>query len=361
MVSKTDAVLQSYLLQSLNMALGALMQGETSYTNSFNIVIQENGFIFIPRLPCAYILDDELYNKIFLIANASLYPHYTLLKQNATYFVPLKTDDIHVQRGLFFPWQIGISKRLVIPDLDRYTTSLPKNQIPIMENFTLNLDKVNHIAICGNSGSGKSYALTYLLSVLKHQSDLIIVDPKFDTPSRWAREHQISVIHPVESRSKSDFVSEINEKLSQCLELIQKRQVILYENPRYEFTHTTIVIDEVLALSEGVNKTIKESFFSLLSSIALLGRATRLHLLLVSQRFDHSTIPISVREQLNVLIQIGNINKKTTQFLFPDLDPEGIVIPIGHGTGLIQVIDNEHPYQVLPLLCPTYYTKKGIL
>ena len=303
MVSKTDTVLHSYLLQSLNMALGALMQGETSYTNSFNIVIQENGFIFIPRLPCAYILDDELYNKIFLIANASLYPHYTLLKQNTTYFVPLKTDDIHVQRGLFFPWKVGISKRLVIPDLDRYTTSLPKNQIPIMENFTLNLDKVNHIAICGNSGSGKSYALTYLLSVLKNQSDLIIVDPKFDTPSRWAREHQIAVIHPVENRSKSDFVSEINEKLSQCLELIQKRQVILYENPRHEFTHMTIVIDEVLALSEGVNKTIKESFFSLLSSIALLGRATRLHLLLISQRFDHTTIPVSVREQLNVLMK----------------------------------------------------------
>ncbi len=361
MVSKTDAVLQSYLLQSLNMALGALMQGETSYTNSFNIVIQENGFIFIPRLPCAYILDDELYNKIFLIANASLYPHYTLLKQNTTYFVPIKTDDIHVQRGLFFPWKVGISKRLVIPDLDRYTTSLPKNQIPIMENFMLNLDKVNHIAICGNSGSGKSYALTYLLSVLKYQSDLIIVDPKFDTPSRWAREHQIAVLHPVENRSKSDFVSEINEKLSQCLELIHKRQTILYENPRHEFSHMTIVIDEVLALSEGVNKTIKESFFSLLSSIALLGCATKLHLLLVSQIFDHTTIPISVREQLNVLIQIGNINKKTTQFLFPDLDPEGIVIPIGHGTGLIQVIDNEHPYQVLPLLCPTYYTKKGIL
>ena len=46
--------------------------------------------------------------------------------------------------------------------------------------------------------------------------------------------------------------------------------------------------------------------------------------------------------------------------LFPDLNPEGIVIPIGHGTGLIQVIDNEHPYQVLPLLCPTYYTTEGI-
>lgn len=357
----TTSFLQSYLLQSLNMALGAMMQGETSYTNSFNIMIQEDGFIFIPRLPCAYILDDNLYNKIFLISSASLYPQYTLLKQNAAYFVPLKTDDIHVQRGLFFPWKVGISKRLVIPDLDKYTANLPKNQIPIMENVTLSLDKINHIAICGNSGSGKSYTLTYLLSVFQNQSELIIIDPKFDSPSRWAREHKIDVIHPMENRSKSDFVSEVNERLSQCLNLIQQRQAILYNNPHHELTHLTIVIDEALALSEGVNKTIKESFFSLLSQIALLGRATNIHLLLVSQRFDHNTIPTSVREQLNVLIQIGNINKKTTQFLFPDLDPEGIVIPIGHGTGLIQVIDNEHPYQVLPLLCPTYYTKKGII
>lgn len=357
----TPLQLQQYLLQSLNMALGALMQGETSYTNSFNIIIQDNGFVFVPRLPCAYILDDDLYNKIFLIANASLYPQYTLLKQNATYFVPLKTDDIHVQRGLFFPWKKGISERLVIPDLDAFTSKLSSRHIPIMKNYEINLDKLNHMAICGNSGSGKSYALTYLLSALKEMSDLIIVDPKFDTPSRWARENNIAVIHPMENRSKSDFVSEINEQLSQCLSLIQRRQSILYDNPSHQFTHLTIVIDEVLALSEGVNKTIKDSFFSLLSQIALLGRATKIHLLLVSQRFDHTTIPISVREQLNVLVQIGNINKKTTQFLFPDLDPEGIVIPIGNGTGLIQVIDNEHPHQVLPLLCPTYFTKKGIL
>ena len=356
-----QSYLQSYLLQSLNMALGALMQGETSYTNSFNIIIQEDGFIFVPRLPCAYILDDDLYKKIFLIANASLYPQYTLLKQNATYFVPLETDDLHTQRGLFFPWKKGISERLAIPDLDKFSASLPQGEIPIMKHFKLNLDKVNHWAIAGNSGSGKSYALTYFLSVLKHMSDLIIIDPKFDTPSRWARENHVAVIHPVENRSKSDFVSQVNEQLSQCATLIQKRQAILYDNPNHQFTHLTIVIDEILALSEGVNKNIKEAFFSLLSQIALLGRATKIHLFLVSQRFDHNTIPISVREQLNVLIQIGNINHKTTQFLFPDLDPEGIVIPTGHGTGIIQVIDNEHPYQVLPLLCPTYYTKRGIL
>lgn len=357
----TKKELEQYLLQSLNMGLGSIMQEESSFNNSFDCKIMEEGFLFLPRLPASYIIDDDLYQKIFLIANASLYPRFTLLKQNTAYFMALETDDIHVQRGLFFPWRVGISERLVIYDLEEFSDNQKGYQIPIMKNLTLDYNKVTSIAIAGNSGSGKSYALTYFLSLLKNISKLIIVDPKFDTPSRWARGHGIPVLHPQKNRSKSDFVSEINENLSTCLNLIQQRQEILYDNPDHKFEHLTIVIDEVLALSEGVNKTIKDSFFSLLSQVSLLGRATSIHLLLVSQRFDYNTIPICVREQLNVLIQVGNINKKTTQFLFPDLDPEGIVIPIGKGTGLIQIIDNEHPYQVLPLLCPTYYTKKGIL
>ena len=63
----TTKELSQFLLQSLNMGLGALMQGETSYTNSFDIKIKTDGFLFIPRLPAGYIIDDELYQKIFLI------------------------------------------------------------------------------------------------------------------------------------------------------------------------------------------------------------------------------------------------------------------------------------------------------
>lgn len=353
--------LEQYLLQSLNMALGSLIQGETSYSNSFSIRVQEEGFLFIPRMPASFIIDDSLYQKIYLIANATLFPRYTLLKQNSAYFIALETEDIHTQRGLFFPWVIGISERLIISNLEDFVQKQDNSTIPIMKNLKINYENVTSIAIARNSGSGKSYALTYFLTILKNFSDLIIVDPKFDTPSRWAFQYNVPFISPSFSRSKSDFVSQVNEELSNSLNIIYERQKLLFENPNQKFKHITIVIDEVLALSEGVNKQIRESFFSLITQIALLGRATKVHLLLVSQRFDHTTLPISVREQLNVLIQIGNINKKTTQFLFPDLDPEGIVIPVGKGTGLIQVIDSEHPYQVLPLLCPTYFTKKGIL
>ena len=72
----TTKELAQYLLQALNMGLGAIMQGETSYSNSFHTTIMQDGFLFIPRLPAGFIIDDELYQKIFLIANAALYPRH---------------------------------------------------------------------------------------------------------------------------------------------------------------------------------------------------------------------------------------------------------------------------------------------
>ena len=351
--------LEKYLTQSLNMALD--LGSESSYTNSFAVVVEEQGFHFVPRLPAGYLIDNELYFRIFIIANVALYPKYTVLKQNSAYFTALDSEDIHIQRSLFFPWKKGISERLVIPDLKKFAKENKGEQIPLMKNLTVNYNKVTGICISGNSGSGKSYFLSYLLEILSAMSRLIIIDPKFDSPSRWARSHEIEVIHPSSNRSKSDFVSQVNDALSLVLQIIYERQGILYENPAHHFEHLTVVIDEVLALSEGVNKQIKESFMSLLSSIALLGRATNCHLILVSQRFDFNAVPVSVREQCNLLIQIGNINSKTIQFLFPDLNPEGIVIPLGKGTGLVQVIDSEQPYNILPLLTPTFYTEEGIV
>ncbi len=61
--------------------------------------------------------------------------------------------------------------------------------------------------------------MLYLLSkFIKNFSELIIVDPKFDTLSRWlVKMARTLVIHPQKNCSKSDFVSEINENLSNCL------------------------------------------------------------------------------------------------------------------------------------------------
>ncbi|MCM3269013.1 hypothetical protein [Paenibacillus elgii] len=190
----TKLELEGYLLQALNMALQI---GETSYTNSFDVRVADEGFYFVPRLPASYVVDNELYQKIYLISNAVLYPDYTLLKQAGAYFVPLETEDIHVKRALFFPWYKGTSKRLVIPEIERFIATLPINKTPIMENFAINLNKVTSMAIAGNSGSGKSYVLTYILFVLKKSSRLVIVDPSSTSQAVLAEKIMLRLLHQV--------------------------------------------------------------------------------------------------------------------------------------------------------------------
>lgn len=344
--------LKRYLTRCLNLALG--IEGETTYTNSFDIAIRADGFIFIPRFPAGYVLDEPLYQRIYQIASAALYPDYTLLKQNGIYFVPLFNNPIEVRRGLYFPWLKGSVQRIKFDNIDDYFDSHKDRLIPLMKDFSINYDKVTSIAIAGNSGSGKSYFLTYLLSALANISDLIIIDPKRDQPSRWSRDHGTKALYPMINASKSDYVSSVSDELSKAMKVIYSRQADLFNDPTKDFKPITIVIDEVLALTEGVNKAVKDAFFALMSQIALLGRATKVHLILCGQRLDHMAVPTSVREQVSVSVQLGNINSKTVQFLFPDLDPTGLVIPAGQGTGIIQVVDQDHPYNALPFLAPTY-------
>ena len=99
----------------------------------------------------------------------------------------------------------------------------------------------------------------------------------------------------------------------------------------------------------------------MISAISLMGSYTNVHLILVSQRFDANTIPVVVRQQANLKIQLGVISSATTRFLFEDLDPAGILIPTGRGTGLISFNDNERISQVLPLQTPTFDAPQGVI
>lgn len=353
-----NQTIRKFIIQSLNMGLN--INGESSFNNSFDVEVTVEGFYFIPRLPSSFVINTDLYQRIFEIANATLYPNYTLLKQNGAYFVPLDTDNIHIQRGLFFPWKIGIPERLKISDVRNI--NLVNQNIPLMKDLDIDFNDVTHVAIAGNSGSGKSYHVIYWLYVLKRIADITIIDPKFDSPSRWATLYNVNLVRPQESRSKSDFVTTVNEELSKLVEIIMSRQKVLFNKPSTNFRHKVIVIDELLALTSVTQKQIKDDFFALLSQVALLGRATNVHIIAVSQRFDANTLPTASREQFNILIQLGNINKKTTQFLFPDLDgSDNLVIPKGPGTGLIQVIDGKTDANITPFLTPKFYDWDGVI
>ena len=95
------------------------------------------------------------------------------------------------------------------------------------------------------------------------------------------------------------------------------------------------------------------------ANLVTLAEPTKQNVENMAAKFINLPNVYGVVQNNNLKLQISTMVNSLTQvigcllYTLPDLDPEGIVIPIGKGTGLIQIIDNEHPYQVLPLLCPT--------
>lgn len=344
-----------YITKCLDMGLN--MEHVNSYTNSFKIRVDDLGIYFIPRTPTSYVFDSDLYGKIYNLIASSVFPQYTMIKQSGPIITAEDTDDIHVQRAFFFPWIRGFPERLIIGNLEEFSEQYAKDHIiPVMNNglAEIHVDNMTSMLISGTSGGGKTYFLTYSLAMLMPYCDIIICDPKRDAPARYGKQNGLPVLVPNSNQSKADYVASVNEILSTCVGQIHLRQEELFKDPSKEFKRQVIVIDEVMAMTEGIPKGIKDTFFALLSEIVLLGRATKIGVILVSQRFDHTVIPVSVREQCSVLVQVGHVNSKTTAFLFPDYNLDGVVLPSGHGTGLIQIYDNKKAPEVLPLLCPTY-------
>ena len=131
------------------------------------------------------------------------------------------------------------------------------------------------------------------------------------------------------------------------------------ENPKATLKRKYIIIDELLALVQGSSKQARDTFAQLLGTVALLGRATKVSLILVSQRFDATAFGgnLAVRDQINCSIILGEINTNTTQFLLPNAHIENIVVPSGIGTGIVKFSDGKHDSNIMPLLTP-YYNKR---
>lgn len=357
---------ENILTQAQNLALSSSSSEETSsYNGSFEIVVKKGGFAFIPRVPASYVIDNALYENIFKIANTVCFPFYTVVKKPTMNLIEWNSNDFHKKRALWFDW-VPVNKRAHITQ--QYMYQNETHFIPVMTHFFVSYDRVTSCLIAGNSGSGKSYFLSYLLDSLhmNHEnkdriSELFVVDPKKDSPARWCKSKGVDCVFPTKEGATSDFVADVTEALSRFVRIIYDRQNQLYTCPLLQFPNVTIVIDELLVLTENIPKKIKDSFFAMLSTISLMGRSTNVKLILVSQRFDATVIPVVVRQQANLKIQLGVISKATTRFLFEDLDPSGILIPTGRGTGLIAFNDNQRVSTILPLQTPTFEAPKGVI
>ena len=363
---KDRYTLAQFILRNLNNALD--IKDESSYLNSFDIKVLSNdsGMLFIPNLPVSYPISAQLYFNLYAICAGILYPYKTLLPQNNAYFVPYDTDNPNQARAFFFPWLDGVPTRLQIQDMNRFINErVSENCIPLMANGVngINLDMRNvvHLAISGASGTGKSHFVRYLILCLKKLTNQIIcIDPKLSDIYLLGKELGLEVFAPTQGSNLNSFITEVNELLGRVISKIYERQAILLTQPDKKFERIYVVIDEMLALVQGSSKQARETFSQLLGTISLLGRQTQISLILLSQRFDANAFNgnTAVREQLNCICILGEVSANSCQFLLPNTDVSNIVVPAGIGTGIIKFTDSKHHTHIMPLLTPTYNTRK---
>lgn len=360
---KDRYTLAQFILRNLNNALD--INDESSYLNSFDIKVLSNdsGMLFIPNLPVSYPINAQLYFNLYAICAGILYPYKTLLPQNNAYFVPYDTNNPNQARAFFFPWLDGVPSRLQIQDINRFINDrVSENCIPLMANgvngINLDMNAIIHMAFSGPSGTGKSHFVRYLILCLKKLTNQIIcIDPKLSDIYLLGKELGLEVFAPTHGSNLNSFITEVNELLGRVISKIYERQEILLKQPNKKFERIYVVIDELLALVQGSSKQAREAFSQLLGTIALLGRQTQISLVLLSQRFDANAFGgnTAVREQLNCICILGEVNANSCQFLLPNMDVSNIVVPAGIGTGIIKFTDSNHQTHIMPLLTPSYH------
>lgn len=357
---------QEYLRSALTTALKI----QTNDNGDYDIKVSPAGVTVIPYYPVDRPIDFAFYTDVYKVLTVAAYPYYTVLKPSGLQLVPIKGDIFQRRRGLFFPWLKGIPQRKVLTSAqyaeEISDAAMSKSmKISLMQKFFIDFAETTHVAISGQSGSGKSYLVRYFLPFLLAMGDLTLIDPKADDLLLWSKSDQCKAlikatgrvpfsIYPDLTGKDGTFLqNDVNKALDKEVGIMYKREDTYSKTGKRSFGHRFIVIDELLALTQGGKKQDVERFFHDLSSLALLGRSAKIHLIVISQRFSADAMPTSIRDQVQAVFQLGPITKTTTQFLFPDFDAEGVIPPRGKGTGICQVQGDIIPYP-RPFLSPTY-------
>lgn len=339
------------------------LEAQSSLNNSYSLELDEseNRLLFIPVMPSAAILDGVMYQKLFKTISLSAYPFLTFLKQASPLIIPLHNRPIATSRAFSFPYMLGTPERISGVTLQELMGRVKNQTIPLMTNLSIDMSKINFIAISGRSGSGKSFLAKLILYLISVFADIWVVDPKLDEPTDTARKLGLRCLNPSKESSSDAFLQDVSSLFAEALKIIQQRQEQQLSDRSIVFKPLYIFVDELAGLKQITDsKKVRDQFDSLLNIVALMGRGVSVRLILISQSWDSATtVSTATRQQISLAISLGAQNSATLQYLFPDLvgsGTDGIIIPENGkaGSGIIQITDNVHAPNVMPFLSPTY-------
>ena len=172
--------------------------------------------------------------------------------------------------------------------------------------YFLPLKDLTSSICCGESGAGKSNFLNMIIFSLLHNSDYIehlhFIDLKGVELSRYKLKNTTFTDNIEETEILLENLK--NEMNLRFKEMKEKGDLI------YNGKYRICLIDEIGTISTHHNKKAKENIFNSLIEIAQKGRASKVILLIFSQKIDSTNIPTNVLTNL----QSSYLLKSSSQF-----------------------------------------------
>lgn len=194
--------------------------------------------------------------------------------------------------------------------------------IPLMKHISWYYDRMPHMLVAGDTGSGKTiYLLTLIERLLCTDAVLYIADPKKADLSYLSR------IMPEVWCEKDDIL----DCIRRFYEGMENRYDEMSVHPDYRMgmnyakLHLPphfLIFDEYVAFMEMLTKKEWEEPMSLIKKIVLKGRQAGFFIILACQRPDAKYLGDGVRDQFGFRVALGNMSDSGYSMMFGNLEKE---------------------------------------
>lgn len=172
---------------------------------------------------------------------------------------------------------------------------------------TVDLQKIPHLLLAGSTGSGKSVLLKLLLhQCVQKDMSVYIADFKggLDFPRHWREScHMIFDVLLFRDTLK-ELVGELKARANELSRTDCANIEVYNAAVRHIYKHIAIACDEVAELLDKTGrsreeKEVMDEITSYLSTIARLGRAMGIHLILATQRPDAKVLEGQIKNNID--------------------------------------------------------------
>lgn len=228
-----------------------------------------------------------------------------------------------------------------------------KGLLQISKGIDWKYDTFYNALLSGNVGTGKSYTMFAIIGQLLQVTKFVyIIDPKRSDLAGLKhvpelKNNVFSVASEI-NQAVIDFYTKMMARAEKIETIKVSGQVGTYKD--FGFAPYFLVFDEFGAYYEmndrlaydDPTKASYETAMSNLREIAMLGRELGFYILIGMQRPDAGTLPMAIRNQLNMRINMGVPTPEIEKMVFPDNEKQ--LRPLSShlkGWGFIKIGDGQ--------------------